>query len=753
MVRVVPALIVLLAFVVGASAGRAGDEGSVRGSVVEAGSGRPIEGANVIVTGTILGAATDAKGRFIIPRIAPGWYTVVVSSIGYKEVTLEVRVLPGIPTEVNVSLEQTVIELGGLVVTASKYQQALRDVPVSMAVLQADDIARRHLTAVDEALKFVPGVTTMGNNVNIRGASGYSSGIGTRVLVLVDGMPFIRGDDSDVDWDAIVPTQVQQVEVMKGAGSALYGSSALGGVVNLVLKDPEAGSRFFARTYSGFYDRPKYQSWVWTHERRHFEGTTLSYASKFRGVGAWFSTSWRNTTGYRENDDNKTFNFMSKFLARPKPDMRIEVLAGYSKKRTGAFLFWRSYNQATRNGGDPDGTATRSQMKEAYIYPSLRHTLGRKLAYAAKGRFLATSSQDNLEVFKPNLPYKPGVYRRSSATSIGGELQLNLQYSPQTIIVAGIDGQRDVVDAIQYGRPSAFKYAAYVQHEYRPVQKFLATVGARYDAQVYNDSTRVGELNPKVGLTYTLSPLTVVRTSLAKGFRAPSTAEKYVSTFANQVKVSPNPDLVPERSISAEVGLNHTMLGCINLDVVAYHSDFWNLIEVRPQPGLVRYEDRLVPEVKFVNVTRARIRGVESALKVELVRDLLTSNLAYCYVHSTDLSKNPDGTPTDDYGKVLKYRPRHMLTLTSDLRYRGASAGVDFRYVSRIERVDAMQQVAIKDLDVTPATYVTDLRFGLKVGSFRVSFFINNVFQYYYIEQPAALGPFRNYTLQIDFAS
>ncbi|MGQ9853553.1 MAG: TonB-dependent receptor, partial [Candidatus Oleimicrobiaceae bacterium] len=457
MIRVVPALIVLLAFVVGASAGRARDEGSVRGTVVEAGSGRPIEGANVIVAGTILGAATDAKGRFIIPRIAPGWYTVVVSSIGYKEVTLEVRVLPGIPTEVNVALEQTVIELGGLVVTASKYQQALRDVPASMAVLQADDIARRNITGVDEVLKFVPGVTTMGSNVNIRGASGYSSGIGTRVLVLVDGVPFIRGDDSDVDWDAIVPTQVQQVEVMKGAGSALYGSSALGGVVNLVLKDPEAGSRFFTRTYTGFYDRPKYQSWIWTHQRRHFEGTMLSYTSKVRGVGAWLSTSWRSTTGYRENDDNKTFNFMSKFLARPRPDMRVEVLAGYSKKRTGAFLYWRSYNLATRNGGDAEGTATRSQMKELYIYPSLRHTLGRKVAYAAKGRFLSTSSQDNLEVFKPNLPYTPGVYRRSSATSVGGELQVNVQYSPQTILVVGLDGQRDVVDAIQYGKPSAFK--------------------------------------------------------------------------------------------------------------------------------------------------------------------------------------------------------------------------------------------------------------------------------------------------------
>ncbi|MDZ7393244.1 MAG: TonB-dependent receptor [candidate division KSB1 bacterium] len=747
------ALVLVLLLAAAPLAGSTGDAGSVRGSVVEASTGRPIEGANVVVTGTILGAASDAKGRFIIPKIAPGWYTVVVSSIGYKEVTLEVRVLPGLPTEVNVSLEPTVIELGGLVVTASKYQQTLRDVPASMAIMGAEEISRRSPMTIDEALRFVPGVTTMGSNINIRGASGYSSGIGTRVLVLLDGVPFIRGDDADVDWDAVEPSQVQQVEVMKGAGSALYGSSALGGVVNLVLKEPGSGPRFHARTYTGFYDRPKYDSWVFTNQRRHFEGTALSYATKVRGIGAWLSSSWRNNTGYRENDDIKSYNFMGKFNVRPTPDMRVEVLAGYSKKRTGAFLFWKSYNLATRNGGDPEGTATRSQMRESYLYPSLTHTVSRTMAYSVKGRFLSTASQDYLQVTRPNPSCQEGVYRRSRATTVGGEVQVNYQYSSQTILVAGVDGQRDVVDAIQYGRPSAFKYAAYLQNEYRPWQKALLTLGLRYDAQVYHDSTRVGELNPKVGLTYTVSPLTVVRTSVAKGFRAPSTAERYVSTFANQVKVSPNPDLLPERSVSAELGVNHTMLGCINLDLVAYHSDFWNLIEVRPQPRLVPHNGQLLPEVKFVNVTRARIRGVESALKVELIRDALTGNVGYCYVNSVDLSKNPDGTPTPDYGQVLKYRPRHVLSLSSDLRYHAASAGVDFRYVSRIERVDKMQQLSIKDLDVTPATYVTDLRFALQMGSFKVSFFVNNLFQYYYIEQPAALGPFRHYTLQIDFTS
>jgi len=154
-----------------------------------------------------------------------------------------------------------------------------------------------------------------------------------------------------------------------------------------------------------------------------------------------------------------------------------------------------------------------------------------------------------------------------------------------------------------------------------------------------------------------------------------------------------------------------------------------------------------------MNVTRARVQGIETSFKTEVVKNLINTDISYAYVNSKNLSKNPDGTPTEDYGKVLKYRPRHLFLITSDVIYRGISAGVDFRYVSAIERVDEFQKIAIKDLDVTPATHVTDLRLGMKWGSFKIHFFINNLFQNYYIEHPACLGPFRNYNLQIDFIS
>lgn len=727
--------------------------GKIEGIVYTAETREPLEGVNVVLLGTILGSATDAKGNFTIPRVEPGAYTLVISAIGYKELNLEINVIPHRPVRVEAALEETVLELGGLVVTAGKYHQSLHEVPTSLSLLQSQDIMRRNLSTVNEALKYVPGVSTMGNQINIRGASGFSRGLGTRVLVLLDGVPFIRGDDNDVDWDAISTTQVEQVEVLKGAGSALYGSSALGGVVNIILKDPGEHYNFFVRTFTGFYDKPQYESWIWNNKSHHYEGTTVSYSGKIFGVGTWLSSTWKNNTGFRENDDNETINFMSKFTSRPHTNLKLDLLAGYSKKHTGLFLFWKSYTFATRNGGDYEGTATRSSIRETYLHPSLTHFLSSKFSYTVKGRYMRTFSEDRLDVFEPESPYEEGIFRHSASNSFGGEVQCNVQYASQGILVLGIDGQIFKINSQHFGSPRAHSYAGFFQNEYRPFRHLKATIGARYDAQVYDNSARMQGWNPKIGFNYALSPLSSLRLSVSKGFRAPAPAEKFISTFTNQVKIIPNPELKPEHSLSSEIGIHKTMLGTVNFDIAAYHSDFWELIEVRPQQTWGTAGDRILPELKFMNVTRARVRGIETSLRTQLVKDFLNADISYAYLHSIDLSRNEDGTPSEDYGKSLKYRSRHLFLLASDLYFRGLSAGFDFRYVSPIERVDEFQRVAIKDLEVTPATYVTDVRVALQWGNFKFHFFINNIFQNYYLEHPACLGAFRNYNLQIDFIS
>src|SRR5207249_11340086 len=134
-----------------------------------------------------------------------------------------------------------ITSLSPIVVTAGKREQSLQDVIASVALVSDSQIARRAVASIDEAVDRTPGVQFLNGQVNIRGSTGYVQGLGSRVLLLVDGVPANQGDRGGINWDLVPLEEVQRVEVAKGAGSSLYGSSALGGVVNVITRDIAAG--------------------------------------------------------------------------------------------------------------------------------------------------------------------------------------------------------------------------------------------------------------------------------------------------------------------------------------------------------------------------------------------------------------------------------------------------------------------------------------------------------------------------------
>ena len=124
--------------------------------------------------------------------------------------------------------------------------------------MDAAEIRQRNSTSLDDALRYVRGVNMTGTQVNIRGSSGYSLGAGSRVLMLLDGIPFFAGDTGELNFEAIPMGQVDRIEVVKGASSALYGSNALGGVINIITKPIPETPETIVRTYGGMYNRPTY---------------------------------------------------------------------------------------------------------------------------------------------------------------------------------------------------------------------------------------------------------------------------------------------------------------------------------------------------------------------------------------------------------------------------------------------------------------------------------------------------------------
>ena len=719
-------------------------EGTARitGRVTEAHSGKPIVGANVLLQGTMLGAATDNAGRFVVGGVSASTYTVTVSAIGYKKEAQTVRVAPGQEVVLAFSLEETVLLMDGVAVTASRYQQSVNDIPVSLSLVPSQELDDRNITSVDQALRYVPGVNALdGGQVVIRGSSGFNLGMGSRVLVLVNGHPLMGGDNWNVNWYAIPTSNIKQIEVMKGAGSALYGSSAMGGVINIITQQPEEGSQIHVRTFAGLYDDPSHAQWQWTDKQNHFEGTSLDLSTHLGPVSTFLSSSYQNTTGYKENDDHQIFNFMANLGYRFNPNLRLDLITGYGRNKGGFFIYWQDLRHPYHNGADPHGYRTRSLAKNTYVFPSLAYVVNDRVYLSVKGRFNKVYTEDHLQS-EIDESIQEDAFRSSDVNTQGGEVQLNCQVTSHGIMVVGGDVQTDEVKSIQYGHRRVSKASYYLQVEQQFWGRLTTTLGARYDAEDGDEIESTGELSRKLGLNLNLVRGTNLRFSVGEGFRIPAIVERFVSTFTSGLRVSPNPDLRPERSHSVELGIKQSLTESMNLDVALFYNKYDDLIE----PQLDTDPDQSVV-VRFKNVVQARVQGVDLSYQTDWWSRLVSTRVGYTYIDSEDLS------PGEDYGTPLKYRSRHTFYVSNDVTLLPFVFGFDFRYLSKIERVDEYHKSYIKDIDQRVPTYAVALRLGFSREHFSVRLLIDNLFQYNYLSAPANMGPPRTAVLQVSVTS
>ena len=210
-----------------------GQNATLKGVLMDGDYNEPLIGANVVLnTGT--GASTNLEGQYNF-SIAPGNYTVNFKYVGYKTITKRITLNDGETKIINLTLQPSINQLDDVVVSASKYEQKLGEVPVSMAIIKPALIENKATRDAEAIIEQVPGVQVNENQISIRGGSGWSYGAGSRVLVMVDEMPMLAGDANDIKFSAIPMENIAQIEVLKGASSVLYGSSALNGVINIRL--------------------------------------------------------------------------------------------------------------------------------------------------------------------------------------------------------------------------------------------------------------------------------------------------------------------------------------------------------------------------------------------------------------------------------------------------------------------------------------------------------------------------------------
>lgn len=298
--------------------------GTIEGRVLSAADSAAVSGATVLLVGTPLGTFTDETGSFELTRLRSGSYVLRIVAPGYESAELtEVAVGEGETRRVGVSLTQSVVEIPGIVVTASRGRARPGETPASVAVLGGEEILRRNVNTLDEALPFTQGVISNAGQLDIRGASGISRGVGSRVLVLLDGHRLLKGVGSEADFETLPLLDVERVEVVKGPNSSLYGTSAVGGVINVITARPPERPETVVKAYYGAWDTPS--RYRFTDEALSRQGLAVQHSRWIGKVGTTLYVGSEGSDGFHQNGGHSRWQARLKTVFPAGSDRPVEA--------------------------------------------------------------------------------------------------------------------------------------------------------------------------------------------------------------------------------------------------------------------------------------------------------------------------------------------------------------------------------------------------------------------------------------------
>lgn len=681
----------------------------------------PLPLVNVYLLNTDYGSATDERGFYEIKNIPSGNYVIEISAIGYSKKRQRV-IISNKSVKIDFILLPAAIKTDEIIVTAGKYEQKKSELPVSTEIIYGSKLLERNFRDLEQSMRFVPGVNMTEDQISIRGSSGYSRGVGARALLTIDGLPFYTGDTGEIVWEMIPTTELQRIEIIKGAASSLYGSSAIGGVISAISRDISSFPRTMVNAYYGFYDKPHYKEWDWSGEMRPFNGLTVSHSNSFENFGFSISLSRLEDLSYRRDDFTKKYIGFTKMHYDFSSKSSLTFLANAFNKQGGSFLYWKDSRNALVNSDLV--SANRIETNRYLIGMIYKNLLSDNSILFVKGNYYRNNFADN------------GVPSNISTSHLYRvESQLTTSLDKRITLTSGAEIIPSKVKSSLFGNPSAITAGLYSVADINFNLPLIVSLGLRYDFGKLDSLEASGSLSPKLGINYKLLNNLILRSSLGTGFRNPTLAEAFTSTSTSGITVKPNPKIKPERNITFEVGVNYSYQSLFEIDFSLFQNEYYKMIEasVDPKDGLVF----------FNNLIRARIQGVELGTTINIIPGILKSNLSYTLLLSKDLEKRIP----------LKYRPKHSSTASIEFNNWHFGLGIFFKYQSKVEQIDdeLIDLGIVRDGKLRVPVYQTDIKLSYDLISFGIpsAIYLNikNLFNYNYVEMIGNVKPIRNYSL------
>ncbi len=704
------------------------DYGKITGNIFDRKSGKPLYGVNILVKNTFIGTSTDVFGGFIIDNLAEGKYTLSISMIGYKKRTISnLEIFSGRSTDMDIDLEQDVLASPSIVVTATRKEQDVMESPLSVSVIGPRQIADKSAVNLAEVLIFQPGVNTVKGQLNIRGASGYTLGAGSRSLLLIDGIPLLGSAAGNISWSVIPTSEIERVEIVKSGGSAMYGSSAMGGVLNIITRNAPIEPETRVRIKAGMYSQPKYEQWDWRDKPGSFNTIEISHSRHIGKHGMWFRLQRDNTDGYTQLGWNESYSLTSKVKLNFGTRFSGSVYGNYYTSKNGLASQWKS-------AADPFEAPIGDENDEANGY---KFNLNGFLNFIYSPQTVLKLKLGYFDIEWQNDGRTNKDY--SHETKGFGEYQISKNWTNKLSTVGGITTQYARIDAEIFGKHHSNSYAAYFLTQANLINNFTFSLGSRWEGYWVDNDLLDQTIAPQIALNWNKNDVLAFRASYGKGFRVPTIAELFSSSQLNIFRVEPNPDLIAETSDAFEIGSsiilgNYKLLSLFKLDGAIFSNRYKYLIEPLPDDnGIIHFE----------NITDAKINGTEIGINIGVLDNNLIISTAYTLL---------DPVAVDNSGNVidtLSYRFKHNFISTISGYWEQLSASLEYRYASRIGSVELFDENPITGSDIRVPIHLWNIGIGYNWKGIETRLRIENLFQYYYVELERNIGEERKISVNI----
>lgn len=642
--------------------------GTIKGIVKNEANNELIIGANVYIKGTHKGCATNEKGEYLIAQIPVGNDTLSISMIGYQSIEHPFTILIGEELTIDFDLEKMDFEFADVVITATRSKQLVTSVPVSTEVLSAKKLQELNAKNVGEAMEAVGGAL-----VKSYGAVGSMQSISLRgstdsqVLILIDGQRLNDAQSGSVDLSTISLDVVEKIEVVKGGHAALYGSDAVGGVVNIITKSMTHKNRFdysAAGTIGSFATR--------LYDLSIGQGLNnfdyfISY-NKTQTDGDFDYTDNNGNKNKMVNADTKADNFFAKM--------------GYLFSNSSKLSLFSKYRFS--NNGSPgsiDYPNASARNKVGNWHTSISYD-GLKFGSSVLN-FNAYSYFNNHRYINPeswmgheNFYYKSRALgftmlgftdlSQIGLFSYGYEFRqdkLETEYKINNALTSFIGNQQRNVHSLFLQDDFAY----YFDHFW----KVTLVPAVRLDN--YPENNVGSQLTPKVGFTvgYEGSWRGSFRGNIGRVFRAPNYNDLY---WPEDSWTKGNPDLKPERGITYDLGfiIQFKGMGSWNVEATYFVSNLKDLILWAPGDSTQDY--KWLP----LNVASATTTGLESKINWRGLDNILRLQLTHTYMSAKD-----DGGDSPTKNKYLIYRPKSKLDFLVNINYKIVSLNLIYNYVGK----------------------------------------------------------------------